>query len=227
MKEELIFAGILFLSQASPGPDQAFVTRSTLAYGFGAGVMAALGIGTGIVAHAALACTVGASVFHSFLGLGLFCAASCWMLYLAWKIWPRGRNAFLAGCGDIPPASCIYRDALVTNLMNPKATFFFVALSAPLLEKNHDPSYALLIGFLIVATGTVGCRNTGWNIVPCAGGVRIQHAVFFWPHDGGKFFLMQKWRRGFFPVKITLVLTMTPLYRIHLHPLWKAERARM
>ena len=156
MKEELIFAGILFLSQASPGPDQAFVTRSTLAYGFGAGVMAALGIGTGIVAHAALACTVGASVFHSFLGLGLFCAASCWMLYLAWKIWPRGRNAFLAGCGDIPPASCIYRDALVTNLMNPKATFFFVALSAPLLEKNHDPSYALFIGFLIVATGTAG-----------------------------------------------------------------------
>jgi len=45
--------------------------------------MAALGIGTGIVAHAALACTVGASVFHSFLGVGLFCAASCWMLYLA------------------------------------------------------------------------------------------------------------------------------------------------
>jgi len=54
MKEELMFAGILLLSQASPGPDQAFVTRSTLAYGFGAGVMAALGIGTGIVAHAAL-----------------------------------------------------------------------------------------------------------------------------------------------------------------------------
>ena len=46
MTEELIFAGILLLSQASPGPDQAFVTRSTLAYGFGAGVMAALGIGT-------------------------------------------------------------------------------------------------------------------------------------------------------------------------------------
>ena len=83
MKEELMFAGILLLSLASPGPDQAFVTRSTLAYGFGAGVMAALGIGTGIVAHAALACTVGASVFHSFLGVGLFCAASCWMLYLA------------------------------------------------------------------------------------------------------------------------------------------------
>lgn len=135
MKEELIFAGILLLSQASPGPDQAFVTRSTLAYGFGSGVMAALGIGTGIVAHAALACTVGASVFHSFLGVGLSCAGSCWMLYLAWKIWPRGRNAFLAGCGDISPASCIYRDALVTNLMNPKATFFFVALSAPLLKK--------------------------------------------------------------------------------------------
>lgn len=212
MKEELIFAGILLLSQASPGPDQAFVTRSTLAYGFGAGVMAALGIGTGIVAHAALACTVGASVFHSFLGVGLFCAASCWMLYLAWKIWPRGRNAFLAGCGDIPPASCIYRDALVTNLMNPKATFFFVALSAPLLEKNHDPSYALFIGFFNRGDGNGGldfvgscfplaahsfllrtvCRNTGWNIVPCAGGVRIQHAVFFWPHGGGKFFLMQK-----------------------------------
>lgn len=72
MKEELIFAGILLLSQASPGPDQAFVTRSTLAYGFGAGVMAALGIGTGIVVHAALACTVGASVFTVSWGWGCF-----------------------------------------------------------------------------------------------------------------------------------------------------------
>lgn len=70
--EELIFAGILLLSQASPGPDQAFVTRSTLAYGFGAGVMAALGIGTGVVAHAALACTVGASVFSQSAGAGAF-----------------------------------------------------------------------------------------------------------------------------------------------------------
>lgn len=156
MKEELIFAGVLLLSQASPGPDQAFVTRSTLAYGFGAGVMAALGIGTGVIAHAALACTVGASVFHSSLGPALFCAASCWMLYLAWKIWPRGRKEGLARGGDVPPASCIYRDALVTNLMNPKATFFLVALSAPLLEKNHEPSYALFLGALIVAAGTAG-----------------------------------------------------------------------
>lgn len=146
MTEELIFAGILLLSQASPGPDQAFVTRSTLAYGFGAGV----------IAHAALACTVGASVFHSSLGLALFCAASCWMLYLAWKIWPRGRKENLTGGADVPQASCIYRDALVTNLMNPKATFFFVALSAPLLEKNHAPSYALFLGALIVVTGTAG-----------------------------------------------------------------------
>jgi len=74
--------------------------------------------------------------------------------------------------------------------------------------------------------GTV-CRNTGWNIVSCSGGGRIQHAVFFWSYGGGKFPLTQKWMRGFFPVKITLVLTMTPLYRIHLHPLWKAKRARM
>ncbi|MFR1319538.1 MAG: LysE family translocator [Akkermansia sp.] len=100
--EELIFAGILLLSQASPGPDQAFVTRSTLAYGFGAGVMAALGIGTGVVAHAALACTVGASVFHSPLGLALFCLASCWMLYLAWKIWPRGGKSPVPADGNIP-----------------------------------------------------------------------------------------------------------------------------
>ena len=154
--EELIFAGILLLSQASPGPDQAFVTRSTLAYGFGAGVMAALGIGTGVVAHAALACTVGASVFHSPLGLALFCLASCWMLYLAWKIWPRGGKSPVPADGNIPPASSIYPDALLTNLMNPKATFFFVALAAPLLEKNHSVSYAFFIGVLIVVTGTVG-----------------------------------------------------------------------
>ena len=78
------------------------------------------------------------------------------MLYLAWKIWPRGGKSPVPADGNVPPASSIYRDALLTNLMNPKATFFFVALAAPLLEKNHSVSYAFFIGVLIVVTGTVG-----------------------------------------------------------------------
>lgn len=70
--EELIFAGILLLSQASPGPDQAFVTRSTLAYGFGAGVMAALGIGTGVVAACRAGVHGGGFRFSQSAGAGAF-----------------------------------------------------------------------------------------------------------------------------------------------------------
>ena len=92
--------------------------------------------------------------------------------------------------------------------MNPKATFFFVALSAPLLEKNHDPSYALLIGFLIVATGTVGwilwaLVFAGSPFVPFTDGMPeywMEYCPLCWRgSDSACCILLAAWRWKIFP----------------------------
>jgi len=78
------------------------------------------------------------------------------MLYLAWKIWLRGRDEPLAGSRDVTPAFCVYRNAPVINLLNPKTTFF-CGFPRSVAEKNHVPSHALLSRSLTVA------RRAWWS----------------------------------------------------------------
>lgn len=164
--EELTFVSLLLLSQLSPGPDQAFVTRSSLSYGLKAGVIVSLGIGTGIVVHAAVACSVGTALLHSSYGMLFYWLAGAWLIYLACKIWPK-KSQFQQDV-DSPHLSKninlrrLYKDALLCNLMNPKATLFFVSLSAPLLETPHGVGYTIYIASLIVLTGTLGWMAWAW-----------------------------------------------------------------
>ena len=92
--------------------------------------------------------------------------------------------------------------------MNPKATFFFVALSAPLLEKNHDPSDALFICFLIVATGRragfCGLLFSGGSpFVPFTDGMPeywMEYCPLCWRgSDSACCILLAAWRWKIFP----------------------------
>ncbi|MEG1507573.1 MAG: LysE family translocator [Akkermansia sp.] len=156
---ELTFVVLLLLSQLSPGPDQTLVTRSSLRYGLRAGVIVSLGIGTGVIAHAVVACTLGSVLLQSAYGWLFYDLAALWLIYLAWKIMPRHQVAdadVAVEEGKIIDLRALYKDALVCNLMNPKATLFFIALSAPLLEPAHGVGYSFFVGSLIVVTGTLG-----------------------------------------------------------------------
>lgn len=153
----LAFSGSLMFSQLSPGPDQTLVVRSSLLYGFKAGLIVTLGISVGIIAHAILAITVGTALMQSDWGNLFFGLAGCWLLYLAWKIWPKtavinqGLDA-VAYAGK-PPGGELFKDALLCNLLNPKCTLFLVSLSAPLLAGNTGLGFSL---FFIALTFVVG-----------------------------------------------------------------------
>lgn len=164
--QELSFVALLLLSQLSPGPDQAFVTRSSLSYGLEAGIIVSLGIGTGIIAHAAIACSVGSALLQSSWGMFFYWLAGAWIIYLAWKIWPKKSAQPQQEESGIQQKSVnllqLYKDALLCNLMNPKATLFFISLSAPLLETPHGIGYSIFVGSLIVVTGTLGWMVWAW-----------------------------------------------------------------
>ena len=142
------------LAVASPGPDFAIVTRQTLAHGRAAGVATAAGIATGIVFH----------VGYALFGLGWVLQHWPWLLDVlryggaAFLLW-MGVNALraqpLPAAASAAPSS---REAgqkdfavgLATNLLNPKATLFFVALCSALLTQSPPLGYKLALGGWIV-----------------------------------------------------------------------------
>lgn len=122
------------LAVASPGPDFAIVLRQSLAHGRRTAVWTSLGIGAGITVH----------ITYALLGIGLLLKGSVTAFhvlkytgaaYLAWigvqslRTKPRDPATLALGAEVAPPAD---RSAFVlgflTNVLNPKATMFFLAL---------------------------------------------------------------------------------------------------
>ena len=131
------------LAVASPGPDFAIVLRQSLDRGRGPALWTSLGIATGILAH----------VTAAVLGLGVLLAGSrAWFdavaaagaAYLAWiglqalRAQPRAGDVSPPASGQPPRGA--FLAGLLTNLLNPKATLFFVALFA-LVVRPETPAH--------------------------------------------------------------------------------------
>lgn len=144
------------LAVMSPGPDFAMVTRQTLAYGRSAGAWTALGIGCGICVH------VGWGMF----GLG-------WLIErfpLLLEALRYGGAAFLLWMGSralrAQPAAAVAGEApaaagdglrhfgigFATNLLNPKAMLFFVALCSAVITGQTPWPLRVALGLWIVLT---------------------------------------------------------------------------
>lgn len=158
--QEIIYATLLLImSQLSPGPDVTYVFRCALAQGFKAGATAGAGISTGIIFHTALVCCFGASV-RTWEGMPLLVwTAGIWLLYLAWKISPKPRqnntSETFAPVRSVPLGT-VYREALLCNLLNPKATLFIAGLCIPLLGKHGEAWHPWAMGASMVIGSLLG-----------------------------------------------------------------------
>lgn len=139
------------LGVASPGPDFAMVVRQSLAFGRGAGVWTAAGIGSGIFFH------VGYGLFglgwltqrypQSLAAIGV--AGAAFLLLM-------GSQALRArplpeGPEELPPAQPgdrlkFFGIGVLTNVLNPKAMLFFVALFTAVLTSPTSLPMTLAIG---------------------------------------------------------------------------------
>lgn len=150
-------AGAHLLAVMSPGPDFAMVSRQTLAHGRAAGLRTAWGIAAGIVFH----------VGYALFGLGWLLQAYPLLLELlryagaGFLIWMgaralRSRPAEPNAPGA--PAPRVGRHdfliGLATNLFNPKATLFFVALCSALVTTPTPMTQKLgLAAWIVLTTG--------------------------------------------------------------------------
>ncbi len=155
---ELNFAFYLILSQLSPGPDQTLVTRTSLLYGFRAGTAVTLGISVGIIFQAIIVVTVGSTLLQGPWAPFFYYFAAAWLLYLAWKIWPKkaileqGKNA--ESFQEKPRLLALFKDAMICNMLNPKCTLFLIALSTKIWMVRSGFWYScFFVGYTVVVGG--------------------------------------------------------------------------
>ena len=144
----------------TPGPDFALTLRSSLAYSRRAGVYTAVGIGLGNTIHATY-CLIGIGALISqsillFSSLKLLGAA--YLIYLGVKsLQAKPVNAkSLQDNRRIVGAFAAFRLGLLGNLLNPKATLFFLALFTQIMQPETPLATQVVYG------GTVALQSLVW-----------------------------------------------------------------
>lgn len=141
------------LAVMSPGPDFAMVTRQTLAYGRAAGLWTAWGIGTGIIFHVAYGLFGLGWLLERLPGLleGLRYAGAAFLLWMGAQAL-RSRPAAPGSEAEraAPAAARSYAIGVMTNLLNPKATLFFVALFASVITTSTPYGLRWALGAWVV-----------------------------------------------------------------------------
>ena len=158
--EAAVFATAVLVLNATPGVDFLLTVSRTLQGGARAGVAAALGINAGCVVHA-LAAAFGLAALLALVPAAFQAIQWVGAAYLIWLGWGMLRQAWRGGAGPAADTHAApartwlvdFRVGLLTNVLNPKVAFFFLAF-LPQFVPAHSPlktlSFLLLGGWFVV-----------------------------------------------------------------------------
>jgi threonine/homoserine/homoserine lactone efflux protein len=136
-----------------PGPDTAFVLGQTLARGRRAGWAATLGIYAGASVHIALAAAGVSAVVAASPALfdALRLAGAGYLLWLGIGALRAAFGRASMGLRAAPPARRAFLHGMLTNLLNPKVTMFFLAFLPQFVDPARGPVWLqmLLLGPLL------------------------------------------------------------------------------
>jgi RhtB (resistance to homoserine/threonine) family protein len=145
----LLLVTVFTVALASPGPDFVMIVRNSVLYSRKAGLLTAIGFALGVVVHVA----------YSLAGLALIISQSvilfnilkfigaAYLLYVGYQaLKSKGFDAPSIASGESMQmrSSEALRSGFMTNLFNPKATLFFLALFTQIL----DPQIAFFEKFI-------------------------------------------------------------------------------
>ncbi|MEH6528098.1 MAG: LysE family translocator [Sneathiella sp.] len=149
----LIFSFVLsaLLLTLAPGPDIVYVAMRGLSQGWRAGVVAALGLITGIFVHITLA-GLGLSVLLAsspILFTIIKYAGAFYIIYIGWQI-ARSGPLNVEKSAHHPTLGQIYRQTILMNILNPKVALFFLAFLPQFVDptSTHATAQFIFFGFL-------------------------------------------------------------------------------
>ncbi|HEX7288118.1 MAG TPA: LysE family translocator [Candidatus Angelobacter sp.] len=154
----LTFLFAAFMLNIAPGPDMLYVIGRSVGQGRRAGTVSALGIFAGCWAHIlAAAFGVAALLRSSSLAFDLVrYAGAGYLLYLGAKMIVQRENVAVH---DLPPEplSAIFRQGVITNVLNPKVALFFLAFLPQFVDARRGSValQILMLGFIFNIGGTL------------------------------------------------------------------------
>src|SRR5882672_1250537 len=158
-----VFALASLALAATPGPDMLLIASRSVSQGWAAGFASLAGIQVGTYCHA-FAAAFGLS--QLFLAVPLAYdvvryVGAAYLLYLAWKAFRSSGTAFDPSAG-LPryPVSQMFRQGLLTNLLNPKMALFVLALFPQFVQPSAG-SVALQIMLLATVLNLIGVLVNG------------------------------------------------------------------
>lgn len=163
MISQLVSIGLmmLFISMI-PGPDFALVTKNTLLHSRRAGLFTAFGVGCAILVHISY-CALGLAVIISQSILIFKCIKYLGSLYLAYlgiKLLLSQQNQSLETSKARRMSNELYafkawQQGFLCNLLNPKATLFFLALFTLFIKPSTPSSWELVFAvemFIVIVS---------------------------------------------------------------------------
>lgn len=159
--ETFLLTGIML--NITPGNDTVFILARSIGQGKRAGVVSALGIGTGNMIHTVLA-AFGLSIIID-QSVVLFntirFAGAAYLLYVGFRMLKDEKLVAENKSLEIASVSYgkIYRDGIVTNVLNPKVAMFFISFLPQFIDPEQQDAVwpFLALGGTFITTGTIWC----------------------------------------------------------------------
>lgn len=146
----LMLIAIFGVAVISPGPDFVVAVRNSILYSRRVGLWTALGFGCGVIFHVTYTIFgIAALIAQSIVLFNLLkYAGAAYLFYVGFKaIRSKGMSAEAQDDATNPASPKTmtdmqaFRSGFITNLLNPKATMFFLALFSQILQ----PDFSMLV----------------------------------------------------------------------------------
>lgn len=157
------FLVVVILICLAPGPDMAYMAATGISGGRAAATRAALGVTAGVLVYvvAVAAGLGGLLAAHKAVLTAVQVFGAVYLGRLAYMAVIQARRSDFTAAGSV--REDWFRRGLITNLTNPKAILFFLALLPQFLGKAHSPALQfLMLGLTFQLVGLVGDLAIGW-----------------------------------------------------------------
>lgn len=156
---ELFCLSAIILS-ITPGPDTFYILGRTISQGTNSGIASVLGISTGVLVHT-IAAAVGLSTILATSALVfkiVKLVGAAYLIYLGITLILASKETHALNKNNLSSSSRwkIYRQGVITNVLNPKVALFFLSFLPQFIDPNHGKVTSFIfLGITYVFTCTI------------------------------------------------------------------------
>ena len=159
-----LFVVSCLLLNLTPGQDTMYIIGRSLAQGRRAGVLSVMGIMTGVLVHTLLA-AFGLSAVLAASAMAFAAVKYAGAVYLIWigigylRSPARSVDSLHASPESNLQSGAIFRQGVLTNVLNPKVSLFFLSFLPQFVDSSVQPVFIpfLILGLIFFVTGSIWC----------------------------------------------------------------------